>query len=99
MQIKLLTLDSSEYTLEQQLRKISEEHHEAISLSSNLGKYYRELAGELLDLMQACKTVLEILEKDYGDEHFIENANEIHILKLKQRHAEGRIRLEDEDDE
>jgi hypothetical protein len=93
MQIKLLTLDSSEYTLEQQLRKVSEEHHEVISCF----QYFDiDLACELFDLMQACKTALEILDK-LGTTR-VSEAQLRHIAKLKQRAAEGKIKLvEDEE--
>lgn len=82
MQIKLLTLDSSEYTLEEQLRKISEEHHEVLTADEE------NLASEIIDLMQACKTCLERIKPRLVDE-----ANKAHIAKLKQRASEGKIKL------
>lgn len=93
MQIKLLTLDSSEYSLEQQLRKISEEHHEVISCFQ---RFDLDLACELFDLMQACKTALEILDNRRLVR--VSEAQLRHIAKLKQRHEEGKIKLlEDEE--
>ena len=89
MQIKLLMLDSSGYTLEQQLRKISEEHHEVLTALAV------DLACELIDLMQACKTCLEMLEHECYTGYIAEQ-NEQHIAKLRQRAAEGRIKLIEE---
>ena len=97
MQIKLLTLDSSDWNIRDQLRKVSEEHHEVIILGDDIVKNYHDLSYELFDLMQACKTALEILQRGYGDESFIDDAEYLHKQKLKQRHADGKIKLlEDE---
>jgi hypothetical protein len=90
MQIKLLTLDSSGYALEQQYQKVKEEFEE---VKEAYCKNNVELIAETLDLMQACKTLLEILERDYQWEADILSHNNIHIAKLKQRAAMGKIKL------
>lgn len=92
MQIKLLTLDSSDYTLEQQYEKVKEEFEE---VREAYCKNEYEFASELIDLMQACKTCLEILEIDFT----IKIVNDEHIAKLKQRASEGKIKLMEEDEE
>ena len=85
MQIKLLTLDSSDWTLEQQLRKISEEHHEVLRAVEFNTVY---LAEETIDLMQSCKTFLEMLPS-----YDVLKANENHIAKLQLRALQGKIKL------
>ena len=89
MQIKLLTLDSSGYNHMMQLEKIIEEYHEVLKA------YYQndafECAKELIDLMQASKTMLEMIEDIYDID--TRTVNEQHIAKLKQRAADGRIKL------
>jgi hypothetical protein len=88
MQIKLLTLDSSEYTLEEQLMKISEEHHEVLTADNELDR-----VCEIFDLMQSCKTYIEM-----SSIYMTEYAQEKHIIKLKLRASVGKIRLmEDEE--
>lgn len=89
MQIKLLTLDSTNITLNKQIDKIEEEFNEVYA--DYLAGDYQNLAEELIDLQQACKTSLEILE-NYKICN-VELANIKHIAKLKQRASEGKIKL------
>jgi hypothetical protein len=91
--IELLDFNIANYdkfNLYTQRKKIYKEHLEVMITMD-----YKDLAGELLDLMQACKTCLDILQKQTGDMNFVKNANERHINKLISRHKNGDIRLDD----
>jgi hypothetical protein len=95
-QIKLVKFDNGNWDIFQQLKKISEEHHEVLTLGFAPNITHERMSEELLDLMQACKTGLEILARDYGGNYYITKANFKHIAKLKQREALGLIKLMDE---
>jgi uncharacterized protein YciI len=46
--------------------------------------------------MQSCKTALEIINNNW---EYVDTVNCDHIDKLKQRHAEGKIKLVEDDGE
>lgn len=85
-QIKLLTIQSREWSLQEQLEKISEEHYEVLT-----ARKPEHTAEELLDLMQACKTALEIMN-NLGLIN-LEFENLKHVAKLSERASFGLIKL------
>lgn len=86
-------LDSSDWNIHEQLRKVSEEHHEVIAESKYISENYYTLAGELWDLIQSSFTALQILEREYGDKYFIESTNNRHCTKLRDRNDDGKIKI------
>lgn len=68
------------------MEKISEEHHEVLTT-----RMPEDTAEELFNLMQSCKTALEIMN-NLGLIN-IEHENLKHVAKLKERASFGLIKL------
>lgn len=81
---RLPALDASEYTINEQLEKISEETCEVFV--AHLNDNREELIAEVMDLRQACFTMLDVLGATEQDENR-------HYYKMKSYEAQGKYKL------
>lgn len=91
--MKIIKLDLSKYTARQQLEKIREEFNEVEDAFYNESE--SRVVEELWDLIQAC---LGLLFMYCSSRMLFAATYALHTLKMKDRHKECRITIEEEMD-
>lgn len=91
--MRIIKLDLSKYTKEQQLDKMKEELDEVIEAFSEESE--ARVVEEIWDLIQAC---LGLLFMYCSSKMLFVTTYVLHTIKMRDRHNEGRISIEEEMD-